>query len=102
MNRQGNGFDAGRSNAISITISRIEGLELYPLPLNPKALGKGHTIMLTNKEPVETQATLSFKFTGSGRRFFSTQYGFQLLGEPRIELDSNKVWFWKAITIPLI
>lgn len=86
-------FDAGRSNAISITISRIEGLELYPLPLNPKALGKGHTIMLTNKEPVETQATLSFKFTAPDGGFFQRNMVFQLLGEPRIELDSNKVWF---------
>ncbi|HZK01559.1 MAG TPA: hypothetical protein VFC96_01730, partial [Anaerovoracaceae bacterium] len=86
-------FDAGRSNAISITISRIEGLELYPPPLNPKAPGKGHTIMLTNKEPVETQATLSFKFTAPDGGFFQRNMVFQLMGEPCIRLDSNKVWF---------
>ena len=86
-------FDAERSDAISITISQVEGLELYPLPLNPAAPGKGHTIMLTNKEPVETQATLSFKFTAPDGGFFQRNMVFKLMGEPCIRLDSNKVWF---------
>ena len=86
-------LDSTRSNAISITISLVEGLELYPPPLNPAAPGKGHTIMLQNENPKVTEAVLSLKFSAPDRGYFRRNMKFKLLGESSIKLAANKVWF---------
>ena len=86
-------LDLIRSYDISITISPVEGLELYPPPFNPAAPGKGNTIMFQNKEPKATEAILSLKFSAPDGGYFQRNIKFKLSGEPSIKLAANKVWF---------
>lgn len=94
------GFDSARSNAISITVSSVEGLGLYPPPLHPAAPGKGNTLMLANENPTQAQATLSFKFSAPDGGSFKRSMTFKLSGAPSIRLAANKVWFLEGDYAP--
>ena len=86
-------LDSARSDAISITISPVDGLGLYPPPSNTAVQGKGNTIMLQNEKPKATEATLFLKFLAPDGGYFQRNMKFKLSGEPTIKLAANKVWF---------
>ena len=86
-------YDAGLSENISVIIPDIPGLVANRRQPDPGRPGKGYSIVLEDKSPMYDSVTITFEFRAPDGSLFQRNMKFNILGDMRIWLKSDKVWF---------